>query len=197
MTTTTPSAEIASTVDRAQDGIAHATSILARRRLTSGQHTDGVDTQSYLTYGSLLSGRSGSEPMVIRQLSPWNMCSAGAALQLAMTDVRDTLGTRTNGDVVTLVFATPAWHLLIATTNTELPSAWAGGLSESVRPGTWRFLSARLCAQPQMNGTTFSNALSVWHVVVPVQDDEATSRFLSTVLGMSQGRLIPGLEPSK
>lgn len=188
--TTSQSADIASTVDQVAGGIARATSILARRHRTSGSATAPGNTPPLLTYGSLLSGLSDLAPTEIRQLFPWSLCSAGAALQQAMTDVLGTLGTHTSGGTVTLVFATPAWHLLIATTNTSLPSAQAGELSASVRPETWRFMSARLCAQPQPNETTFSSVLNAWHVVVRAADDEATSRFLSTVLDLSLTRSI-------
>lgn len=194
--TTTPSAGAANTEDPALAVIARATSILARLHRTSGGSTPPAAMKSFLTYGSLLSDRCASEPTAIRQLSPWSLCSVGAALQQAQTDVLGTLGTRISGETVTLVFATPVWRLLIATTNTVLPAAWGIELSECATPQTWRFLSAKLFAQPRLSEDNSSSALRVWHVVVPVADDEATSQFLSTVVGLSQTHSTAGSRTS-
>lgn len=184
--TTTPSVEAVHTAGRVADAIDRVTSMLARRQATSGKPTGRESTRGLLTYGSLRSGHSGSAPTEIQQLSPWNLCSPGAALQQAATDVHDTLGTRTSGETVILVFATPVWRLLIATTNSALPAVSDGELSGCAQQQIWRFLSAKLFAQPQANEETSCSVLRAWHVAAQAADDEATSRFLSTVLGLSQ-----------
>ena len=195
--TTTPSVEIASTVGRAVDGIGRATSILAKHLRTSGRSSPLEDTKTFLTYGSLLSGRSDLAPTEIRQLFPWNLCSIGAALRQAQMDAHGTLGTHINGGTVTLVFATPVWRLLTAMTNTVLPVAWGIEHSESATPAIWRFSTAKLFAQPRLSEDSSSNALRVWHAVVPAADDEATLQFLSMVVGLSQTHSIVGSRASQ
>jgi hypothetical protein len=195
--TTTPSVETASTVVKVGAWDDRATSMLAKHLRTSGRSSPLEDTKTFLTYGSLHSGRSGLVPTAIRQLYPWSLCSIGVALQQAQTDVLATLGTHTNGDTVTLVFATPVWRLLIATTNTILPAAWGTELSEFAVPVIWRFLTAKLFAQPRRSEDSSSSVLRVWHAVVPAADDEATLQFLSMAVGLSQTHSTAGFKPSQ
>jgi hypothetical protein len=177
-----PSAATASSGELAAVVRANVTSILDRLRQQSGKHSIEGLTGRLLTFGSLRIVRCASGAMETRQLSPWSMCSVGSALQQAQMDVIATPGTLISGEPVMLVFATSAWRLLILSTSNSLPQVSVGGHFVSAQPANWRFLNAKLCAQPRLNEDTSSHVLSAWHAVVPEADVEGTSLFLSTVL---------------
>jgi hypothetical protein len=176
---------------------ARVTSILDRLRRQSGERIGEELTKQYLTYGSLLLDRSVSARTETRQLSPWSMCSAGSALLQAMTDVHATPGIPTNGVAVILVFATPAWRLLILTSSSESPSLSDGELFVSERLTTTRIFHAKLLAQPARSEETSSRVLSAWHAVVQEPGVEDTSSFLSTVLRLALLRSTLGSKASK
>jgi hypothetical protein len=177
--------------------VRHVTSLWDSARRTSGAPTDAAGTQSFLTYGSLLQDRYGLDPTATRQLSPWTRCSAGQALQQAMEDVLDTLVTPISGDSVILVFATPAWRLLITMSNNEMPVPQAGERFVFAQPETIRFCSAKLLAQPQSGAETNSTVLRAWRAAVPAADVEATSQFLYTALQLAQLHSTTGSKASR
>lgn len=164
---------------------ARVTSILDRLRRQSGERIGEELTNQSLTYGSLRVVRSDLGLTETQQLFPWSMCSAGSALLQALTDVHATPDTPTSGEAVILVFATPAWRLLILTQSSELPSLSAGELFVSEQLETTRIFHAKLLAQPARSEDTSSRVLSAWHAVVQEAAVEDTSSFLSTVLRLA------------
>lgn len=193
---TTRSAETASTEETPLP-VGRVTSTLDRLLRQSGAHTSAERTRFSLTYGSLSVTRSDSGHMVTRQLYPWTLCSVGSALQQAMLDTLDIPGTPTSGEPVILVFATPSWRLLITSAISSSPQVSDGELFVYAQPEMLRILTAKLLAQPVPSEGISSRVRSVWRVVEPAADAEATSRFLSTVLQLALQRSTADSKGSK
>lgn len=163
----------------------HVTSILGKLRLPFGTPTIGGPTPSLLTYGSLQIVPSDSGVTETRQLSQWTLCLPFVAQLKAVEDAHATPDTRISGVPVILVFATPAWRLLIVSTTSAMPALWGGEHFVSGPPETIRTLNARLLVPPQMKLGDCSNVKRAWLAAALAADAEATSRFVSMVLQLA------------
>lgn len=181
---TSQSAEAVLFEEPAAERIAPVTSMLAKRRRTSGVRTETADTEDFLTYGSLLVERYDSEVTETQQLFPFKWLPISQALQQATQDIR------TSGEPVISLFANSAWHLLIASRTVSLPSVLGGGSFESVQAETLIVLTARLFARRVPIKTSSLRAINAWRAVVPADNEEATSSFLSTAVQLSRTALI-------
>lgn len=77
-----------------------------------------------------------------------------------------------------------------------MPGVEDGAAIASVRLAKWIALKASLFAQDPLTGDSNSHVSSAWHALVRVEDAEAISSFLHTVLELStlRGETFPRFE---
>lgn len=181
--TTNPCVAIARCEDQAEEYIAPVTSILGKPLTGYIGRTELGDTNEFLSYGSLLVEQFDSEATVTRQLFPFAWLPISRALQQATQDIR------TSGAPVISLFASIAWRLLIASKTISLPSVSGGASFASVQPETLIVLTAKLFAQQAKSKASSSRVINAWRVVVPADNEEATSSFVSTAVRLSHRAL--------